>query len=140
MRLSLSWFSRLCWQHVGPSIWKPARLKDGLGKRVFDGLRVLSSGRTQGPRLMTSTAKTKRWGGDVWTSIGNCLQKSQDCVSLCPYADIKAMYCVTVSSEIETNHPAGKLLKQEGKQRSISIQEIPKTNKIHCAPPCQTKQ
>jgi hypothetical protein len=44
---------------------------------------------------------------------------SQGCACLIPCADIKGMYCVTVSSEIETNHPAGTLLKQEGKQLHI---------------------
>lgn len=43
----MSRFSRLRRQLVGPSIWKRARLKDGLGKQVLDGLRVLSSGRSK---------------------------------------------------------------------------------------------
>ena len=38
--------------------------------------------------------------------------------------------CVTVSSEIETFHLAGKLLKQEGKQLK-ELQEVPEMDQIH---------
>lgn len=47
--------------------------------------------------------------------------------------------CATVSSKIETFHPAGKLLKEEGKQLK-EIKEIPETNQIHKAPSCRSKQ
>lgn len=59
--------------------------------------------------------------GRAWAIVW----RSQDCVCLLPYANIKGMYCVTVSSETERSHPAGTLLKQEGKQLHIDSRNPP---------------
>lgn len=44
--------------------------------------------------------------------------------------DLGGRACITISSEIETFYPAGKQLKQEGKQLK-NLQEVRETDQIH---------
>lgn len=73
--------------------------------------------------------------GRAWAIV--C--RSQGCVCLLPYADIKGMCCVTASEGFKQTTLQGHSLSRKV-NNSMWIQEIPKTNQVHYAPPCQSKQ
>lgn len=61
---------------------------------------------------------------------------------LSPWTSAAHIYgcgCVTISSEIQKFHPAGELSEPRGEQQK-QLQELPETDQICWAPPCQGQQ